>query len=90
MGSGGELHQVRVDDHSTAAIPECRPTIRFAKDVLSRHLARPHFLISPKNIALRMAAFGKQPIGQTDSFYGFAVIDSANFDASLLFEIVKD
>src|SRR6267142_5757566 len=69
MWSGGELHKIRVDEHSTAAIPESRPTVRFAKDVLSGHLARSHLFVSPKNIALRMAAFGQQPIGQTDGFY---------------------
>src|SRR6266853_5831287 len=90
MGSRGELDQIGVDDDSTAAITEGRPTIRFAKDVLCRHLPRPHFLISPKNVALRMAAFGQQPIGQADSLYGFAIKDSANSDAGLLFKIVED
>src|SRR5262249_50688251 len=90
MRSCGGLDQVRVNDNSAAAIAESCPTIRLTKNILSGHLSRAHYLISPKDVALRMAALGQQPIGQANRFYRLAVIDGANLDAGLLFKIVKN
>src|SRR5258708_5129775 len=81
---------VSVYHHPPAAIAESRPAICLTKHILRRELARPHFFIAPKDIALRMAALGEEPVGEADGLHCLAVIDGANLNAGRFFEIAKD
>src|SRR5437763_576471 len=81
---------IGIDYHPPAPIPECGPSIRLAKNILPGQLARAHFFIAPKHIALRMAALGEKAIGQPYCLYRFAVIDGANFDSGGFFKIAEN
>src|SRR5437773_564232 len=81
---------IGVDYHPPGPIPECGPSIRLAKNILAGQLARAHLFITPKHIALRVAALGEKAIGQPDCFHRFAVIDGANFDSGGFFKVAEN
>src|SRR6266536_2279559 len=62
----------------------------FFKYAECRKLAGSQFLIVPKEVALGTVFFRDQTIDQSDGFHRFAVVNRANVDAGLLFELLQN
>src|SRR5207244_3134720 len=84
---GGQRKLAGIDCYSPAAMADRGP---FFKNAFRRKLAGAQFLVVPEDVALGMVPFCDQAIDQTDRFHRFAVIDSADFDAGLLLELLQN
>jgi len=89
MGRGGERNTVGIDDDAPAPKAESGPTVGGAKNVLGRQLSCAHLLIAPEHVALGMAAFGQQPVGQGNRLNRLAVINRLHANAGLFLEVRK-
>src|SRR5439155_6054737 len=89
-GCAPQRNVVRVDDNATAAMAECGPAIRLAKDILGRKLDRAHLFVAPEHIALWMTALGEQPIRQSDGLHRLAVVNGFDLEAGFLLELAQN
>src|SRR5438270_9978800 len=81
---------IGINNYSPAAIAKSRPAICLPKNILRRQLASAHFFVAPEHVTLRMATLDEQAIGQSNSFYCFAVKNRPDLDPRLVLEVFEN